>query len=57
MSDEELRKRKQEWKPIHKKYDRGYISLYQQHVQQADVGADMDYLVGSSGSVVTRDSH
>jgi L-arabonate dehydrase len=53
----ELTKRKQDWKPIHKKYDRGYVSLYQQHVQQAHVGADMDYLVGSSGSVVTRDSH
>ena len=57
VSDEELQKRKQAWKPIHKKYDRGYVSLYQQHVQQADVGADMDYLVGGSGSVVTRDSH
>ncbi len=57
VPDEELQKRKQAWKPIHKKYDRGYVSLYQQHVQQADVGADMDYLVGSSGSVVTRDSH
>ncbi len=57
VSEEELAKRKQAWKPIHKKYDRGYVSLYQQHVQQAHVGADMDYLVGGSGSLVTRDSH
>jgi L-arabonate dehydrase len=57
VSEEELIKRKQAWKPIHKKYDRGYVSLYQQHVQQAHVGADMDYLVGGSGSIVTRDSH
>ena len=57
VSEEELTKRKQAWKPIHKKYDRGYVSLYQQHVQQANVGADMDYLVGGSGSEVTRDSH
>jgi len=26
-------------------------------VQQADKGADLDFLVGNSGSVVTRDSH
>jgi dihydroxy-acid dehydratase len=57
VSDEELARRKKEWKPIHKKYDRGYVSLYQKHVQQAHLGADMDYLVGGSGSEVTRDSH
>jgi L-arabonate dehydrase len=57
VSDEELLKRKQNWKPIHKKYDRGYVMLYQQHVQQANLGADMDFLNGSSGSEVSRDSH
>ncbi|SHH96558.1 dihydroxy-acid dehydratase [Chryseolinea serpens] len=57
VSDEELTRRKKAWKPIHKKYDRGYVSLYQKHVQQAHLGADMDYLVGGSGSEVTRDSH
>ncbi|AYB30362.1 IlvD/Edd family dehydratase [Chryseolinea soli] len=57
VSDEELARRKKAWKPIHKKYDRGYVSLYQKHVQQAHLGADMDYLVGGSGSEVTRDSH
>jgi L-arabonate dehydrase len=57
VSDEELTKRKQNWKPIHKKYDRGYVMLYQQHVEQASVGADMDFLRGSSGSEVSRDSH
>ena len=57
VSDEELRKRKKNWKPLHKKYDRGYVSLYQEHVEQAHLGADMDYLKGGSGSEVTRDSH
>ena len=57
VSDEELKRRKQNWKPIHKKYDRGYVMLYQQHVEQASVGADMDFLRGSSGSEVSRDSH
>jgi L-arabonate dehydrase len=53
----ELEQRKKVWKPIHKKYDRGYVMLYQQHVQQASEGADMDFLVGGSGSEVSRDSH
>lgn len=37
--------------------DRGYVHLYVQHVQQADKGADLDFLVGGSGSAVSRDSH
>ncbi|MFI5952165.1 IlvD/Edd family dehydratase [Cryptosporangium sp. NPDC051539] len=36
---------------------RGWERLYVDHVQQADQGADMDFLVGSSGSEVTRESH
>jgi len=27
------------------------------HVQQADTGADLDFLVGTSGAEVSRDSH
>ncbi len=57
VSDEELAKRKKEWKPIHKQYDRGYVKLYQENVQQAHEGADMKFLKGSSGSEVSRDSH
>ncbi|MEY9863063.1 dihydroxy-acid dehydratase [Catenulispora sp. GAS73] len=36
---------------------RGWQRLYIDHVQQADTGADLDFLVGSSGSQVTRESH
>jgi dihydroxyacid dehydratase/phosphogluconate dehydratase len=36
---------------------RGWERLYVDHVQQADTGADLDFLVGSSGSSVSRDSH
>jgi L-arabonate dehydrase len=57
VSDEELQRRKKNWKPIHKQYDRGYVSLYQQNVEQAHLGADMNYLKGGSGSEVSRDSH
>jgi dihydroxy-acid dehydratase len=57
VSDDELAKRKKAWKPIHKKYDRGYVGLYQEQVEQAHLGADMKYLKGGSGSEVSRDSH
>jgi dihydroxy-acid dehydratase len=36
---------------------RGYSRLYVEHVLQADQGADLDFLVGGSGSAVTRDAH
>jgi dihydroxy-acid dehydratase len=57
VPDAELEERRRNWKPSHKVQTRGYVQLYQQHVQQAHLGADMDFCVGGSGSVVTRDSH
>jgi dihydroxy-acid dehydratase len=36
---------------------RGWERLYIDHVQQADTGADLDFLLGSSGAAVSRDSH
>ncbi|WP_394552810.1 IlvD/Edd family dehydratase [Agromyces sp. MMS24-JH15] len=36
---------------------RGWERLYVDHVGQADRGADLDFLVGSSGSAVARESH
>jgi dihydroxy-acid dehydratase len=36
---------------------RGWERLYVEHVQQADRGADLDFLIGSSGDQVSRDSH
>jgi dihydroxy-acid dehydratase len=36
---------------------RGWERLYVDHVRQADTGADLDFLVGSSGSAVHRESH
>jgi dihydroxy-acid dehydratase len=37
--------------------DRGWEKLYIEHVQGAETGADLDFLVGASGSTVTRESH
>jgi len=36
---------------------RGWERLYVDHVLQADTGADLDFLVGASGSEVSRESH
>ncbi|MFF7264226.1 IlvD/Edd family dehydratase [Streptomyces sp. NPDC008159] len=36
---------------------RGWERLYVDHVTQADTGADLDFLTGSSGSEVSRESH
>jgi L-arabonate dehydrase len=57
VSDEELSKRKAAWQPTENVESRGYVHLYQSHVEQAHLGADMDFLRGKSGSKVVRDSH
>ena len=57
LSDEELLQRKQLLKPMPPVTERGYVNLYVNHVQQAHLGADMDFLRGGSGSEVLRDSH
>ncbi len=36
---------------------RGWEKLYVEHVMQAETGADLDFLVGRSGSAVSRESH
>ena len=57
VSDEEIDRRRAAWKQTEKVHTRGYVHLYQLHVEQAHLGADMDFLRGGSGSEVTRDSH
>ncbi len=57
VSDEVLAQRKANWTPPKPAASRGYVSLYINHVEGADKGADLDFLRGSSGSTVTRDSH
>lgn len=57
VSDEELDQRRKVWKPLPPVTNRGYVKMFLDHVQQADKGMDLDFLQGSSGSEVTRDSH
>jgi dihydroxy-acid dehydratase len=57
VSDEELSKRRKNWKKEEQVTERGYVNLYVKHVLQADKGADFDFLIGKSGDRVSRDSH
>ena len=57
VPEEELERRRAEWATPENPYDRGYQRLYYDHVLQASDGADLDFLVGGSGSYVPRDGH
>jgi L-arabonate dehydrase len=57
LSAEELAERRAAWKAPEPSMKGGYQGLYVEHVQQANTGADMDFLVGCRGSVVLRESH
>ena len=57
VSDAELAKRRAKWKAPKPMLTRGYVKLYVDTVNQAQDGADLDFLVGGSGSFVPRDNH
>ena len=57
VSEQELAKRRKAWKAPKPALTRGYWKLYVDHVNQASEGADLDFLVGKSGSDVPRDNH
>lgn len=57
VSDNELAKRRAAWKAPDPMATRGYVKIYLDHVEQAEKGADLDVLVGKSGSKVDRDLH
>ncbi|MBT8183244.1 MAG: dihydroxy-acid dehydratase [Eudoraea sp.] len=57
VAPEELDKRKATWSPPEPPMNRGYVNLYTKTVQQAHLGADLDFLTGKSGDEVTRDAH
>ena len=57
VTDEELAARRAEWRAPEPPADGGYVQLYVRHVQQADKGADLDFLRGSRGHGVPREAH
>lgn len=57
VPEAELERRRARWVPPEPPMPGGYYRLYFDHVLQADRGADLDFLVGMRGTIVTRDSH
>ena len=56
VPDDELARRRALWQPPTPP-TRGWAKIYVDHVQQAHLGADLDFLVGGSGADVPRESH
>lgn len=57
LDNDELDRRRAAIKLSSNEFGRGYAKLYVDHVEQAHLGADLDFLKGNSGSQVSRDSH
>jgi len=57
VSDDEIARRRAEWKAPEPAMKGGYQSLFVEHVMQADKGMDFDFLVGCRGHKVPRESH
>ncbi|MBZ0298224.1 MAG: dihydroxy-acid dehydratase [Anaerolineae bacterium] len=57
VSGSELARRRENWQPRPTHSERGYVSLFLKHVQQADTGVDFDFLVGKSGADVAHGNH
>lgn len=49
VSDEELARRRAEWKPLKPRFARGYGWMFTEHILQANEGCDMDFLQAQFG--------
>ncbi|MHB1712131.1 MAG: dihydroxy-acid dehydratase, partial [Acidimicrobiales bacterium] len=56
VDDQVLQERRSRWETPTEENRGGYVQLYRTHVLQADQGADFDFLVGSRGHDVPRQS-
>lgn len=54
VDENELSARRAAWTPAPRAHTRGWARLYVEHVMQADRGADLDFLTGSSGDAPAR---
>ncbi|MEO6313613.1 MAG: IlvD/Edd family dehydratase [Chitinophagaceae bacterium] len=57
ITEDEIQLRKNAWQRPDPVTNRGYVRLYIDHVQQANLGADLDHLRGGSGSESIRNLH
>jgi dihydroxy-acid dehydratase len=47
VAPEELERRRKEWQPPPRTHQRGYRKLYDEHIEQAHLGCDFDFLRGA----------
>jgi L-arabonate dehydrase len=57
VSDAEIERRLAVWRNPVERPPSGYAMLYHDHVTGADTGADFDFLKGSRGHAIPKDSH
>jgi dihydroxy-acid dehydratase len=57
VGDDELARRRSAWQAPEPAMASGYQRLYVDHVMQASQGADLDFLRGSRGAAIPRESH
>ena len=57
VSDDELARRRADWQAPRSPHQSGYVQMYVRHVEQANKGADLDFLRGCRGHAVPRESH
>ena len=57
VPEADLSERRRHWQPPASAMESGYQRLYVERVLQADRGCDLDFLVGSRGAAVPRESH
>jgi dihydroxy-acid dehydratase len=55
VSDDELARRRAEWKKPIPKFGRGYGVMFLKHVQQADTGCDFDFLAPDYAETAAKD--
>lgn len=48
ITEEEISRRRQAWRPGKSLYPRGYGKLFMEHIKQADEGCDFDFLEGTA---------
>ncbi len=49
VDEEELARRRGAWHPPPPRFERGFVTMYVQHINQADSGCDFDFLRGRGG--------
>ena len=52
ISDDEMARRKAAWKPLPRRFERGYGYIFSKHIRQANEGCDFDFLQTDFGAPV-----